>query len=82
MARNYRACIIGLLGVVGVLHIMYLVFAKATVTNLNTKMHPTDVGGWIIIWCIFIILLSPPQYLWGVFWCSNSLLSPWQILNT
>jgi hypothetical protein len=45
MARNYRACIIGLLGVVGVLHIMYLVFAKATVMNLNTKMHPTDVGG-------------------------------------
>jgi len=45
MARIYRACIIGLLGVVGVLHIMYLVFAKATVIILSTKINSTNAGG-------------------------------------
>jgi hypothetical protein len=44
VARTYRACIIGLLDVVGVLHIMYLVSAKETVIILSTKMHPTNVG--------------------------------------
>jgi hypothetical protein len=44
IARTYSACIIGLLDVVGVLHIIYLVFAKATVMILSTKMHPTNVG--------------------------------------
>ena len=33
------------LGVVGVLHIMYLVSVKATVIILSIKMHPTNVGG-------------------------------------
>jgi hypothetical protein len=37
---------------------MYLVFSKATAINLNARMHPTNAGGWMMIWCIFIILLS------------------------
>jgi len=45
VARTYRACIIGLMDVVGVLNIIYLVFAKATATNLSTKMTPPMLGG-------------------------------------
>jgi hypothetical protein len=56
MARTYRACIIGLLGVVGVLHIMYLEFAKATVMILSNKIYSTNAGGGIII--CFILIFS------------------------
>ena len=45
VAEICSACIIDLLGVVGVLHTMYLVSAKATVIILGTKMHPTNFKG-------------------------------------
>ena len=60
MARTYRACIIGLLGVVGVLHIMYLVFANATVIILSTRIHPTNVGGEEGNMRIKHIIIPPP----------------------
>ena len=39
VAKTCRVCIIDLLGVVGVLHIMYLVSAKPTGSFLSTKIH-------------------------------------------
>ena len=50
VARICRACIINLLGVVGLSYIMYLVFAKATVINLSAKTHSTNAGRGIIIY--------------------------------
>ena len=84
VARAYRACIIGLLDVVGVLYIIYLVPAKATVIVLSTKMHPSNVGRGDKI-CFILILPSSPlplQHWWGAFLCSKLLLLPWQIPNT
>jgi len=60
MARTDRACIIGLLGVVGVLHIMYLVLAKATVMILSTKIYSINAGGGIILCFILILSSSSP----------------------
>src|ERR1700691_3183811 len=70
VARAYRACIIGLLNVVGVLYIIYLVPAKATVIVLSTKMHPSNVGRGDNMFYINITLF-PPQHWWGAFLCSK-----------
>src|SRR6202034_4709857 len=43
LARTCRACVLGLLSVMGVLNIMCLVSPKATVIILSTKMHTTNV---------------------------------------
>ena len=61
LARTCRACIIGPLGVVGVLNIMYLVFAKATVMIFSTKRHPINVGKGDKICFILILPSSPPK---------------------
>jgi alpha/beta superfamily hydrolase len=44
VAKICKACIIDLLGVVGVLHVMYLVSVKATTIILTTEIHPTHAG--------------------------------------
>ena len=54
--RISRACIIGILCIVGVIYIMYLVFSKVTAIILNPKMYPTSRGGIII--CFILILPS------------------------
>ena len=38
VARTYRACVIDLMDVVGVLNMIYLVSVKAMAMNLSTKM--------------------------------------------
>ena len=54
------------LGVVGVLYIIYLVPAKATVIVLSTKMHPTNVKRGEI--CFILILpYSPPTLMGHIF---------------
>ena len=67
VARAYRACIIGLLDVVGVLYIIYLVPAKATVIVLSTKMHPSNVGRGDKICFILILPSSPPTLVGCIF---------------
>ena len=67
VARAYRACIIGLLDVVGVLSIIYLVPAKATVIVLSTKMHPSNVGRGDKICFILILPSSLPTLVGCIF---------------
>jgi len=82
VARTCRACIIGILGIVGELHIMYFVFLKATVMILSTKMHPTSVGKGINLMFYIDMTLFSSQHWWGAFLCSKSLLLPFKIQNT
>ena len=70
------------LGNVGVLHIMYFVFLKATVMILSTKMHPTSVGRGINFMFYIDMTLFSSQHWWGAFLCSKSLLLPFKIQNT
>ena len=44
VVKIFRACIVYQLGIVGVLHTMYLVFFKATAIILSLKIHPTNAG--------------------------------------
>jgi len=71
VAQAYRACIIGLLDVVGVLYIIYLVPAKATVIVLSTKMHPSNVGRGDKI-CFILILPSSPPNIGGMHFCAQN----------
>ena len=72
VARAYRACIIGLLDVAGVLSIIYLVPAKATVIVLSTKMHPSNVGRGDKICFILILPSFPPPNIGGMHFCAQN----------
>jgi hypothetical protein len=60
VARSYRAHTVGLLGVVDVIHILYLAFLKATVKIMSIKCTSPNQGN-IYMFYVNINLLPSLQ---------------------